>query len=155
MRDTARDPIPDNVDALRAALAAEQAARREAEARASGAEAMVAHLKLLIAKLKHERFGASSERGRKLLDQMELELEELEATAAETRRADSGSSRIDTSVDAFTRRKPARGPLPAHLPRERVVIPEPDAHARAAAASSPSWARRSPRRWRSSRGSGR
>ena len=60
------------LDVLRAALATEQAARREAEARASGAEAMVAHLKLLIARLRHERFGASSERGRKLLDQMEL-----------------------------------------------------------------------------------
>ncbi len=44
---------------------------------------MVAHLKLLIAKLRHEQFGASSERGRKLLDQLELQLEELEAGAAE------------------------------------------------------------------------
>ena len=61
------DALPDDVAALRAALAAEQLARREAEARVSGAEAMVAHLKLLIAKLKHDRFGASSERGRKLL----------------------------------------------------------------------------------------
>ena len=76
---TASDSIPGDIDALRAALAAEQLARREAEARASGAEAMVAHLKLLIAKLKHDRFGASSERGRKLLDQMELELEELDS----------------------------------------------------------------------------
>jgi hypothetical protein len=31
---------------------------------------MVAHLKLLIAKLRHERFGASAEHGRKLLDQL-------------------------------------------------------------------------------------
>ena len=77
------EPTPDDIAALRAALAAEQLARREAEARASGAEAMVAHLKLLIAKLRHEQFGASSERGRKLLDQLELQLEELEATAAE------------------------------------------------------------------------
>ncbi len=37
----------------------------------SGAGAMVAHLKLLIAKLKHDRFGTPSERGRKLLDQLE------------------------------------------------------------------------------------
>jgi transposase len=77
------DPVPDDIPLLRAALVAEQLARREAEARASGAEAMVAHLKLLIAKLKHDRFGASSERGRKLLDQLELQLEELEAAAAE------------------------------------------------------------------------
>jgi hypothetical protein len=58
---SAADPVPDDVAALRAALAAEQLARREAEARASSAEAMVAHLKLLIAKLRQDHFGASSE----------------------------------------------------------------------------------------------
>ena len=56
----AADTPPDDLDALRTALAAEQQARREAEARATGAEAMVTHLKLVIAKLKHDRFGASS-----------------------------------------------------------------------------------------------
>ena len=44
---------------------------------------MVAHLKLLIAKLRREQFGQSSERGRKLLDQLELQLEEAAASAAE------------------------------------------------------------------------
>jgi Transposase C of IS166 homeodomain len=77
------DPIPSDVDTLRAALAAEQQARRDAEARASGAEAMVAHLKLLIAKMRRDRFGASAERGRKLLDQLEMQLEELETAATE------------------------------------------------------------------------
>jgi transposase len=106
---------------LRAALATEQAARREAEARASGAEAMVAHLKLLIAKLRHERFGASSERSRKLLDQMELQLEELEAAASE----DEAAAPAPASGERSARRRPVRGPLPAHLPRERVVLPSP------------------------------
>ena len=96
-------PASDEVAALRAALAAEQSARREAEARASGAEAMVAHLKLLISKLRQDRFGASSERGRKLLDQMELELEELEAAAAEDE-AKVGAAGQD-SVSGFTRRR--------------------------------------------------
>ncbi len=118
----APDPVPDDIPLLRAALAAEQLARREAEARASGAEAMVAHLKLLIAKLKHDRFGASSERGRKLLDQLELQLEELEAAAAEDEAAlDPGKEGLPPRP--VIRRKPVRGPLPAHLPRERVVIP--------------------------------
>jgi hypothetical protein len=88
----APDNLPADVDALRAALAAEQLARREAEARASGAEAMVAHLKLVAAKLRHDRFGASSERGRKLLDQMELELEELEAPVSEEAAAAEGAA---------------------------------------------------------------
>jgi transposase len=118
----AADAAPNDLDALRAALAAEQAARREAEARASGAEAMVAHLKLLIAKLRHERFGASAERSRKLLDQMEFQLEELEAAASEDAATATASG---TEVGSFSRRKPVRGPLPAHLPRERVVIPGP------------------------------
>jgi len=74
--------LSDEIDALKAALVAERAARQQAEARASGAEAMVAHLKLLIAKLRRERFGPSAERSR-LLDQLELQLEELEASATE------------------------------------------------------------------------
>jgi transposase len=117
------DILPDGVDALKAALVAERSARQEAEARASGAEAMVAHLKLVIAKLKRERFGPSAERG-KLLDQLELQLEELEAGATEDELT-AGQDR--TVVPSFTRRKPVRAPLPAHLPRERVVIPAPAA----------------------------
>jgi transposase len=115
---------------LRAALLAEQAARREAEARASGAEAMVAHLKLMIARLRHERFGASSERGRKLLDQLELQLEELETTASEDEAVLNPGGQADEDKEPARtriRRKPVRGPLPAHLPRERVVIPGPTA----------------------------
>ena len=119
--------IPDDVAALRAALAAEQLARREAEARASGAEAMVAHLKLLIVKLRHEQFGASSERGRKLLDQLELQLEELEAEAAEDETALDPDPAGSRTMPGRVRRKPVRGPLPTHLPRERVVIPGPTA----------------------------
>lgn len=116
--------LPDDIDALRTALIAEQQMRREAEARASGAEAIVAHLKLMIARLRHDRFGASSERGRKLLDQMELELEELEAAATEDA---STAAKDGTVVQAFTRCKPVRAPLPEHLPRERVVISGPTA----------------------------
>ena len=85
---------------------------------------MVAHLKLLIAKLRHERFGASSERGRKLLDQLELQLEELEAAAAEDEAvAEREEGLAETAPRRPAPRKPVRGPLPAHLPRERVVVP--------------------------------
>lgn len=108
---------------LRAALAAAEERACIAEARASDAEAMVAHLKLQIAKLRQDRFGASSERGRKLLDQMELQLEELEATSVED--LVQLEIRSDTTVAGFSRKKPVRAPLPAHLPRERVVLPSP------------------------------
>ena len=118
------DAMPDDFETLKAAWLAERSARIEAEARATGAEAMVAQLKLLIAKLKRERFGASAERSRKLLDQLELQLEELETAAAEDASA-AAASAGESTVTSFTRRKPVRAPLPAHLPRERVVIPAP------------------------------
>ena len=120
------DSVPDDNDMLRAELTTERAARREAEARATGAEAMVTHLKLVIAKLEHHRYGASSERGRKLLDQAELQLEEFAADAAEaSTAADANADKEGSVVRSFMRRKPVRGPLPAHLPRERIVITGP------------------------------
>lgn len=120
----APDDLPDDVTALKAALVSERQARREAEAQATASQALVAHLKLLIAKLRHEQYGQSSERGRKVLDQLELQLEELEAAATES--AIAAEPRSDaTVVHSFARRRPVRAPLPAHLPRERVVIPAP------------------------------
>jgi transposase len=128
---TTPDLHSDDIETLRAALAAAHAARLETEAelasvraRASGAEAMVEQLKLLIAKLKRDRFGQSAERARQL-DQLEFQLEELEATATEDELAAERAAPGSTTVMGFERRKPVRAPLPAHLPRERVVIPAP------------------------------
>ena len=121
---TTSDALPDDIEALKAALLAERAARREFEARASGAEAMVAHLKLLIAKMKRDRFGASAERS-KLLNQLEMELEELETSAAEDEASATQAITDKINVRPFTRATPVRGPLPANLPRERVVLPSP------------------------------
>jgi transposase len=125
----ALDATPDDIETLRAALASEQAARREAEARASGAEALVLQLKLLIAKLKHDKFGASSERGRKLIDQLELQLDELVTAASEAAAAAEKAAPKDPTADrpASPARRPVRAALPAHLPRERVVVPAPSA----------------------------
>ena len=64
------DHLPDDNDALKAALI-------EARAKLSGAEAMIEHLQLVIAKMKREMFGPRSERSQRLLDQLELQLEEL------------------------------------------------------------------------------
>jgi len=60
---TASTPSSDNIAALRATLLAEQATRRVAEQQASGAEAIIAHLKLLIAEMRYDWFGISSGRG--------------------------------------------------------------------------------------------
>jgi transposase len=122
-----------DIEALRAALAAAEARADEAEARAarmvaeaSNAEAIIAALKLMIEKLRRELYGQRSERKARLLDQLELKLEELEASATEDELAAEQAAAKTSTVKAFTRRRPSRKPFPAHLPRERVVVPAPE-----------------------------
>ncbi|MGE0700957.1 MAG: IS66 family transposase [Hyphomicrobiaceae bacterium] len=113
-------------------ILAERAARVEAEALAaraaavsSGTEALIARLKLEIEKLRRELYGSRSERKARLLEQMELRLEDLEANATEDELAAEHASRA-TTVQSFERRRPSRKPFPEHLPRERIVIAAPE-----------------------------
>ncbi|OYQ37094.1 IS66 family transposase [Niveispirillum lacus] len=130
------DAPPDDLIALRAALAQAQAKALAAEQLAAAAQAklaavetdtqaQIAALKLLIEKLQRELYGQRSERKARLLDQLELELEELEASASEDELAAEQAAAQTTSVTAFARKRPSRQPFPDHLPRERVVIPAP------------------------------
>lgn len=121
------------IEALRIALAMAEAradamAAEAAHAKAlvSGGEALIAHLRLEIEKLRRELYGQRSERKQRLLDQLELQLEEVEATASEDEAlAGAAAAKAKTRVGPFERRKPVRKPFPEHLPRERVVIPAP------------------------------
>ena len=117
--------LPDDMDALKAALLAARADAAAARAERSDAQALIANLRLEIEKLRRALYGQSSERGRRLLDQMELQLEELEASATEDELAAEQNAAKTTRVGPFTRQRPARKPFPDHLPRERVVEPGP------------------------------
>jgi transposase len=125
------DTLPDDLDALKAALIAERAAHAETRAEAAQAraerasdQALISHLKLSIEKLRRDLYGQRSERSQRLLDQMELQLEELEASATEDEIAAEMAAKT-AKVAAFVRRRPSRQPFPGHLPRERVVTPAP------------------------------
>jgi transposase len=98
-------------------ILAERAARLAAELE-RGIE--IERLKLEIARLRRERFGPSSERSARI-DQLELTLEDLEEAAAEI------VASAPVAVETFERRRPARRPLPDHLPRHRIVHPGPAA----------------------------
>ncbi|MEO0729082.1 MAG: IS66 family transposase [Pseudomonadota bacterium] len=117
--------LPDDIAALKAMLLREAEARISAEAAIQDRDAEIANLKLTIAKLQRDRFGATSERSSKLIEQMELQLCELETAAAQSR----ASAEIDApeDVDEPSRAPPARRPLPDHLPRERHVHDAPTA----------------------------
>jgi transposase len=113
----AAEPLPDDVETLKAMLLAERQAHR-AEVRDQAL--LIEKLEHQIARLRHDRFGQSSER-RALLDQLELQLFELKEDQAQAEAATPIDEPPAQTVQAFTRRKPARRPLPDHLPRERVV----------------------------------
>src|SRR5438045_8213692 len=130
----AADDLPDDIDALKAALLAERdrAARVAAElavaqAKASDDQALIAHQELQIAKLTRQLYGQHSERTVRLLDQMEMAFEELESSASEDEIAAERAAAKTTKVMPFTLKRPARQPFPEHLPRERVIVPGPTA----------------------------
>jgi transposase len=114
--------LPGDLAAAHAMILLERAARLEAEAAVSSARLEIERLRLLLAKARRERFGQSAERGARLVEQLELQLAELEETAAEE---DAAAGLAAPPARPRPGRRPARRPLPAHLPRERVVYPAP------------------------------
>lgn len=132
--------LPDDVAALKQvltiALAKASAAEQKhldaaaelavAKAMASEDKALIAHQALRIAKLERQLYGPRKERSAQLQDQMEFELEELEASATEDEIAAELAVVKTTTVAGFVRKRPEpRTTFPDHLPRERVVIDPP------------------------------
>ncbi len=130
--DADRRVILDQVAALKEALATERAkglgiAAELAVARAKAAEdsALIAHQKLQIAKLQRHIYGPRSERSARLIEQLTLTFEELEADATEDELAAERAVARTTTVRGFARRRAERQTFPEHLPRERVLIDPP------------------------------
>src|SRR5919199_3825046 len=105
------DPLPSDLVSAQAMIRAERAARIAAEAEAKEARAVrqsltieIERLKLVIARLRRERFGPSAERSARL-EQLELSLEDLEEAAAEVDAAQEADPDETTQVRAFRRRK--------------------------------------------------
>ena len=127
--DPAPEALPDDVVALKAALVAERARGLEvaaelAAARANASEdmALIAAQELQIAKLQRQIYGQRSERSTRLIDQLALEFEELEAAATEDELAAEQAAAKTTTVRPLTRRRVERDTFPDHLLRGRVVI---------------------------------
>jgi transposase len=134
------DLLPNDLAAAHAMLCAERAARHAAETQLAERDAAIARqagevaalrfeierLKLLLAKMRREQYGQSSERGARIIAQLELQLADLEESAAEEETAaEIAAPASERTVRPGGTRKPARRPLPEHLPRERIVYPAP------------------------------
>ena len=112
------DSLPTDLASAHALIIAQRAALLAAQSEAKFRALLIEKLKYTIKKLRHEQFGQSSERGA-LLDQLELQLADLEENAAQAETAAQIAAADKIAVAPFERRRPARRPLPEHLPRER------------------------------------
>ncbi len=136
----ALDAAEAHATAVEAELSTTKMVLAQHRAVVSTSEAVIAALKLEIALLKREQYGRSAERTARLIDQLELHLEELETAATEDAiQADQAVAKT-SKVAGFDRCHPVKKPFPAHPlpgsglpsnrergPRERVVIEAPAA----------------------------
>lgn len=85
------------------------------------ANTLIEKLRSELARLKRAQFGVSSEKLKARVEQLELAIEALEVDEAERLAA---APVVADAVEA-SRARPARRPLPDHLPRESVIHPGP------------------------------
>ena len=97
----------------------------EARVKAINSELLArnALLELQVEKMRRAAHGPSSERSQRLIDQLELAYEELEASATEDEIAAQAAAAKTTRIESFERKRATRRVFPDHLPTERVVIP--------------------------------
>src|SRR6185437_2237100 len=111
------DNLPDDLTALKRIIAA-------MALDAATAQAEIARLKFQLARYRRTEFGRSSEKLAREVEQLELALEALETDQAE--RLATASPEVAAAVEtAAEAQKPARRPLPEHLPREDRRHPAP------------------------------
>jgi len=111
-------------DAVIAASQAELAEAALLKARLTTALLEIERIKMQLAVLRRQRYGQSSERLDRDIDQLELRLEDLEADCGEQAAA-TGEIPEPNAGPKPSRKPSGRKPLPAHLPRE-VVVHEPE-----------------------------
>jgi transposase len=107
--------LPDDVEMLRAIIAAQGRQIADQAERLQSRDTLIEKLKAQLAVLRRARFGASSEKIERTIAQLELALEDIEAAAAET------TPMLLPARENAPKTKPARQPLPDHLPRHEVV----------------------------------
>lgn len=107
--------LPNDVETLKRLLAEKDATLEAIRAQLHSKTVEIERLRFQLAQLRRLKFGRSSEKLDEQIAQLELRLEELEAAEA---------SELPTQPAAeVPREKPARRPLPPHLPRDPVVHP--------------------------------
>ena len=122
----ASEPLPNDIDALRALIAAERAAHASAHAAVVAERDQLAtrnaRLEAIIAAIRRAHFGRKSEKITD--DQLALALDELETALAKTQAEEEKADRA-LKAERTKKRRASRDEILDHLPHEEVVI-EPE-----------------------------
>jgi len=159
---TAPESLPSDLAAAHAMILAERTARvqagsgcgigtggsGDAKADLSSRDALIAHLKLEIEKLRRSLYGAGSERKARLLEQMELAAGGPRGRSDRGRAAAQNAAARTQRVSSFERKRPSRKPFPSTYRANASSSPRRNSVPAADRRSCRSWARTSPRRWR-------
>ena len=113
-------PLPDDIDALKAMVLAQQASMEQMTLALASRALEVAQLKLLIAKLQRMQFGRKSEKIDRQIEKLECRLEDLLAEEGVV------DAHPETVAPAAKRIASARQPLPPKLPREERILEPSD-----------------------------
>jgi len=113
----AAENLPDDIEALKRIIA-------DLTRDAVAAQTEIAKLKFQLARYRRAEFGRSSEKLAGEIAQLELAIEAVETDQAE-RLAAKPPAVVALVEAAAEAQKPARRPLPEHLPREEVIHPAP------------------------------
>src|SRR5271165_4623859 len=142
---TCSDPLPADLAAAHAVILAQREMLTIARSEVTVGRLEIERLKLMLAKARREQFGQSSERGKQLIEQLELAIEDLEETQAEVETKAEMAAPEAAQEKRARAARPARKPLPDNLPVERIVEPPPCACGKCGVfgcASSAKWCRR-------------
>lgn len=122
--DAALDQLPDDVAALKALILSERAEAAQLQASVKAYEGLVQALKVRIAKLQRQKFGRSSEKITREIEQLELALEALEVkvTADDTGLADEEDDAADVPSTRLVPRQRGKPRISDDAPRERNVL---------------------------------
>src|SRR6201998_1393090 len=122
---TPSEPLPRALAAAQAMIIAQREQLTLAKSEVMVGRLEIERLKLMLAKARREQFGQSSERGKLLVEQLELAIEDLEETQAEQETKAEIAAPEAAKQKRAQNPRPPRHPLPDNLPVERVVEPAP------------------------------
>jgi transposase len=106
------EDLPNDAEGLRALLISRTEELSNLRSTLRYRDAQIEKLQILLARLKRMQFGTKSEKRDREIEQLELLIEELETPNVAT---------VAAEAAIVSRPKPARRPLPDHLPRESIV----------------------------------